>query len=212
MGAARSSPAQRRGRARAGARRRARLLDRVVLFNDDWVPYEQRADWLLDADCALSTHDDHLETRFAFRTRLLDCFWAGLPVVCTGGDDLGDVVERDGLGAVEGPGDAGAATALAQALDAGMPPSSPASRRSRRATRGAEVVEPLRRQLAAPPPAPRPHPRSLAPAHAAREAGYTAARLGLNLVGALGLARLDARYASRRVKSRSTGDSRCGSR
>ena len=30
------------------------VLDRVVLFNDDWVPYEQRADWLLDAACAIS--------------------------------------------------------------------------------------------------------------------------------------------------------------
>ena len=88
--------------ARPSARRRSppssALLDRVVFFNDEWVPYEQRADWLLEADCAISTHEDHLETRFAFRTRLLDCFWARLPIVCTGGDDLGDVVERAAAG------------------------------------------------------------------------------------------------------------------
>ena len=82
------------------------MLDRVVFFNDGWVPYEERGAWLLDADCAISTHRDHLETRFAFRTRLLDCFWAGLPVVCTAGDDLADRVERDGLGAAVPPGDA----------------------------------------------------------------------------------------------------------
>ncbi len=58
--------------------------------------YEQRADWLLEADCVLSAHADHLETRFAFRTRLLDAIWAGLPIVCTGGDDLAEQVERDG--------------------------------------------------------------------------------------------------------------------
>ena len=67
------------------ARRLAAELDAPVYFNDAWVPYKERGGWLLDADCALSTHVDHLETRFAFRTRLLDCFWAGLPVVCTRG-------------------------------------------------------------------------------------------------------------------------------
>jgi hypothetical protein len=75
------------------------VLGGAVLFNDRWVPYERRADWLLAADCAVSTHHEHLETRYAFRTRLLDCLWAGLPVVCTRGDELADRVERDGLGA-----------------------------------------------------------------------------------------------------------------
>jgi glycosyltransferase involved in cell wall biosynthesis len=49
------------------------VLGSLVFFNEDWVPYAERADWLLDAGCALSTHREHLETRFAFRTRLLDC-------------------------------------------------------------------------------------------------------------------------------------------
>jgi glycosyltransferase involved in cell wall biosynthesis len=81
------------------------LLDRSVFFNDSWVPYERRADWLLDADCAISSHLDHLETRYAFRTRMLDCFWSGLPIVCTRGDDLADRVERDRLGQTAPPGD-----------------------------------------------------------------------------------------------------------
>jgi glycosyltransferase involved in cell wall biosynthesis len=74
------------------------LLERVVFFNSGWVPYERRADWLLSASCAISTHRAHIETRLAFRTRLLDCFWAGLPVVCTAGDELGERIECDGLG------------------------------------------------------------------------------------------------------------------
>ena len=92
MGA--SDAAQARGaeqRARALARDLG-LLGRVVRFNDDWVPYAQRGAWLLQADCAVAAHHDHLETRFAHRTRLLDCLWAGLPVVCTRGDEL---AERD---------------------------------------------------------------------------------------------------------------------
>ena len=72
--------------------------DRVVFFNEDWVPYEQRGAYLLEADLGVSAHFDDLESRFAFRTRLLDCFWAGLPVVTTSGDSLGDLVERRGLG------------------------------------------------------------------------------------------------------------------
>jgi glycosyltransferase involved in cell wall biosynthesis len=92
----------------------------VVHFHDAWVPYDERATWLAQADCAISTHAEHMETRFAFRTRLLDCFWSGLPVVCTGGDDLADRVARDGLGAVAPPGDVRAvADALELVLDRG---------------------------------------------------------------------------------------------
>ena len=53
----------------------------------------------------MSAHFDDLESRFAFRTRLLDCFWADLPVVATAGDSLGDLVESRGLGRAVPPGD-----------------------------------------------------------------------------------------------------------
>jgi glycosyltransferase involved in cell wall biosynthesis len=96
------------------------VLDRTVLFHGGWVPYGERAAWLTQADCAISTHREHLETRFAFRTRLLDCFWAGLPVVCTEGDDLADRIAREELGATVAPGDPSAvATALERVLDRG---------------------------------------------------------------------------------------------
>jgi glycosyltransferase involved in cell wall biosynthesis len=99
---------------------KAGLLDRIVFFNDAWVPYAQRSAWLLDANCALSTHLDHLETRFAFRTRLLDCLWARVPVVCTEGDELAERILGSDLGAVAPPGDAAAlASALERVLDRG---------------------------------------------------------------------------------------------
>lgn len=90
------------------------LLGRSVFLNDEWVPYERRADWLLQCSCAVSTHVDQLETRYSFRTRLLDCFWAGLPVVCTAGDALADRIALDDLGETVPPGDP---VALAAALD-----------------------------------------------------------------------------------------------
>jgi glycosyltransferase involved in cell wall biosynthesis len=114
-------------RAARGATERAQtlarelgLLGRTVTFHASWVPYAERATWLLDADCALSTHHDHLETRFAFRTRILDCLWAGVPVVCTKGDDLADLVAEKGLGlSVPAREPAAVAAALEAVLDRG---------------------------------------------------------------------------------------------
>ncbi len=125
-----------------------------VVFNEGWVPYEQRAAWLLSADCAISTHRDHLETRFAFRTRLLDCFWAGLPVVATSGDDLAERVERDDLGAVAAPGDVeGTAAALERVLSRGRASYAPALARAADDFRWSRAVEPILGWLNAPPPA-----------------------------------------------------------
>lgn len=78
------------------------VVDRSVFFNFGWVPYEKRASYLLEASVGVSAHFDTVETRFAHRTRLLDHFWAGLPTVTTGGDELGELIERRGLGRVVG--------------------------------------------------------------------------------------------------------------
>ncbi|MBA2385066.1 MAG: glycosyltransferase family 4 protein, partial [Actinobacteria bacterium] len=81
------------------------LRDRVVFFNFGWVPYAERGRYLLDANLAVSAHFDDVETRFAFRTRLLDCLWAGLPLVTTRGDTLGDLIVDAGGGRAVGFGD-----------------------------------------------------------------------------------------------------------
>ncbi len=71
-----------------------------VFFNHGWVPYAQRADYLLDADVGVSTHFQNIETRFSFRTRILDYLWASLPIVATEGDRFSDLVREHGLGRV----------------------------------------------------------------------------------------------------------------
>ena len=103
------------GDARASAAGRARALadelgaeGRTVFFNEGWVPYAERGRWLAEADLGVSAHLDSAETRFAFRTRLLDHFWAGLPTVATGGDVLGDMVGERRLGRAVPAGDADA--------------------------------------------------------------------------------------------------------
>jgi GT2 family glycosyltransferase/glycosyltransferase involved in cell wall biosynthesis len=87
------------GQTRALAKRLG-LVDEAVFFNETWVPYHDRQNWLLDADCGVTTHYEHVETTFAFRTRVLDYLWAGLPIVTTDGDSFAELVERERLGVV----------------------------------------------------------------------------------------------------------------
>ncbi len=81
------------------------LVDTHVFFNQDWVAFEDRQNYLLDADVAVSTHLEHIETEFSFRTRILDYLWAGLPILATDGDSFAEVIRREELGVVVPPGD-----------------------------------------------------------------------------------------------------------
>jgi glycosyltransferase involved in cell wall biosynthesis len=91
------------------------VTDRVVFFGKSWVPYEQRGAMLLEADLGVSLHLEDVETRFSFRTRVLDYLWAGLPILTTEGDSMADLVAAEDLGAVVPYGDA---AAVAQAIAA----------------------------------------------------------------------------------------------
>jgi glycosyltransferase involved in cell wall biosynthesis len=73
------------------------LYETFVFFND-WTPYDERQNYLLEADVGISLHFAHLETHFSFRTRLLDHIWASLPTIVTRGDVLSDLIERNELG------------------------------------------------------------------------------------------------------------------
>jgi glycosyltransferase involved in cell wall biosynthesis len=93
------------------------LTGEYVIFNDEWVRYSDRQNFLLESDVGVSTHLDHLETAFSFRTRILDYLWASLPMVCTRGDSLADLVEEHDLGITVRPGDVdGLADALVTLL------------------------------------------------------------------------------------------------
>lgn len=74
------------------------LLESTVFVNREWTPYERRADYLLEADIGISLHHDTMETRFAFRTRMLDYLWAGLPIIASRGDSWADVIDKKELG------------------------------------------------------------------------------------------------------------------
>lgn len=91
-------PEMRMGWATQELARELGLTGTHVFFNEGWVPYADRADFLLDADLGVSTHFHHVETAFSFRTRILDYLWASLPIVATGGDTFGALIDSHGLG------------------------------------------------------------------------------------------------------------------
>jgi glycosyltransferase involved in cell wall biosynthesis len=91
-------------------------LTQRVRFIDHWVPYRQRAEWLGDADVGVSLHHAHPETELSFRTRVLDYIWAGLPIVCSEGDVLAELVSDRGLGIVVPADDPSAVAAALEQL------------------------------------------------------------------------------------------------
>lgn len=111
-------------------RQRARtvaLADELSLtgthaFFGDWVTYEDWPAVLLEADVGLSLHHDTVEARLAFRSRVLDYVWGGLPSVLTRGDASADLVASYGLGRLTDFGDdAAVADAIAALLDKPIP-------------------------------------------------------------------------------------------
>lgn len=118
MGTAHPNPAVRPSAMLGQARRlaAARQVEHAVLFHEGWVPYEDRHNVLLDAEIGVSGHLPHVETLLAFRTRILDYLWAGLPVVTTAGDALGDLVTAEGLGAAVPPADPAAVASALRGL------------------------------------------------------------------------------------------------
>lgn len=74
------------------------LLDRRVFFNHGWADDTTSEAFLADADAAVSTYFDNLETHYSFRVRYLDQIWASLPMICTRGDEVAQMVERRSLG------------------------------------------------------------------------------------------------------------------
>ncbi len=73
------------------------LIDKSV-FLVDWQPYEERANWYLESDLAVTTHKKSLETDLSHRTRVVDFIWAGLPVIVSKGDEVGSIIEAAGCG------------------------------------------------------------------------------------------------------------------
>jgi glycosyltransferase involved in cell wall biosynthesis len=96
------------------ARERARAIDpqgKSILFSP-WLPYASRADLYAAVDLLVSISSEGLERDLAFRTRLLDAAWGGLPSLSVAGGPLARQLEEAGAGRRV----TGRASALAEAL------------------------------------------------------------------------------------------------
>lgn len=119
------------------------LLGRQVLFGE-WVPWEEWVGYLQRADVGLSLHPDTVEARLAFRTRILDYVWAGLPMVVTRGDVTSELVERYKLGVVVDYSHADqVAEAILQLLDTSKTAFQKAFERARTALTWEKAAQPL---------------------------------------------------------------------
>lgn len=75
-------------------------LDRSIFFKELPVPFDQRADYLLESDLGVIVQASNFETQLSARTRALDYLWANLPIFINRGDEIGELVARHGIGIV----------------------------------------------------------------------------------------------------------------
>ncbi|MGQ9529465.1 glycosyltransferase family 4 protein, partial [Chloroflexus sp.] len=88
------------------------LLGNGIHFYNEWIPYAQRADFLLEAAIMVSLHRAHLETRYAaVRSRVLDYFWVGRPSIVSAGDAAAELIREHQAGEVVPIGDSQAVAA-----------------------------------------------------------------------------------------------------
>lgn len=119
-----------------------------------WVPYAERGGLLRAAAAAVSCHRPSLEAELSFRTRLLDCVWAQVPVAATAGDELSARAAQEGWARTVPPGDADAlAAALRELLRPEVREQAQAAARAALPSYGWDLAAaPLRRLLRLPPP------------------------------------------------------------
>lgn len=87
------------------------VLDRCVLFMDEWIPFADRHEYLLEADLGITMHGGQEEARLAVRARYLDYLWCRLPCILSGGDELSRQFADIGFAKLVPAGDVRAAAA-----------------------------------------------------------------------------------------------------
>jgi hypothetical protein len=124
------NPATTPQRAFARARSRARELDpsgKSIVFSP-WLPYAERADLYAAADVVVSIAAPGLESDLAYRTRLLDAAWGGVPSVTVEGGALARELEQAGA-AMSSPRSPESLARAIGAILAGAPNHTAAARR-----------------------------------------------------------------------------------
>jgi glycosyltransferase involved in cell wall biosynthesis len=144
-------PPPRAATALRGAVERLGLAQAVELV--EWVPFAERLQRLARAHVAVTLDDAGLEARYAFRTRLLDALWAGVPTLATAGEAVADEAAAVGAGWTLPAHDTDAVASLLERLAGDAALVGAAAERAPEVAaryRYEELVEPLARWCAAP--------------------------------------------------------------
>ncbi len=73
-----------------------------LIHMQEWVPYEERANWYLDCDLIITLNEPGMENGLSWRTRVADYVWAGMPIASNGGDPLTeDLIARGAAGRLD---------------------------------------------------------------------------------------------------------------
>jgi glycosyltransferase involved in cell wall biosynthesis len=119
------------------------LLNKHVFFGE-WIPYQEWPNVLLESDIALSLHCETIETQLAFRSRMLEYIWAGLPIIATKGDATSELVAHYNLGRIVDYQDAeGVAEAIDHMLNGAKAAYKQASATAREALTWEAAAQPL---------------------------------------------------------------------
>jgi len=146
-------------------------LDGTAVLFGDWVPREQYPGYLARASVGLSLHQATLEARLAFRTRVLDYIWAGVPMVLTEGDATAEMAASFAIARLVRPGDAhGVAQAILGSLRQPSEEMSQGFAKARSALTWERAAQPLMRFCRQPRRAPDRPERGLARGNAYYEA------------------------------------------
>ncbi|WP_291443662.1 radical SAM protein [Desulfovibrio sp.] len=71
---------------------RLNALGTCVYFRPEPVPFDDRENFLLDADIGVFFQLPNLETSLSARTRVYDYVWGGLPILMTAGDETAEML------------------------------------------------------------------------------------------------------------------------
>ena len=75
-------------------------LGKSIFFNELPIPFDQRADYLLESDLGVMVQAPNFETQISARTRALDYLWTNLPIFANQGDEISELVQRHGAGVI----------------------------------------------------------------------------------------------------------------
>lgn len=88
-----------------------------IIFQD-WIEFDNRADWYLDSDLVILINKIGEENELAWRTRLVDYMWADLPILTNGGDPLGEeLIDAGAASRLENLSAEGLAMSISNVLD-----------------------------------------------------------------------------------------------